>query len=401
MPNPISAALTWLGFGVETPSIPSPELTVAESIRRGRQADVSAERALTLVNVYRGIQIHATSACQTPLIAKRNGVKLDRLPAIVAKPDLAQSLESFIEYSITSLYVDGNAFWRILRNGSNQVVALEPLNPNEVSVQVTRDVYGVDTIAYQYRGKRYTSRDIKHLKLLRIPGLHRGLGPIQAAVMDVRGALDARDYGSMWLSDANMPDGVLTTDQVLGAGDADKYKNIWYGRNADGTAKAGENRNISERLRVLGQGLHYSPLLLKPSDVQFLETQQFSNVQLARLLGVPASLMLISIEGGSQVYANIEQDFIGYIRFSLRKPMLEIETALTEVLNDGTEIRFELDILTRPDTKTRFEGYAIGIEAGVITEDEARGEEGLPPLTAAQRAQIATRTPAPTLKVKS
>ena len=382
-----------LTFAVETE--PERESTPAGIRPDRRQTAVTAERALSLSTFYRGIQIHATAVCQLSIAVERDGTTLDATPTLVLKPDLNQSRSAFLEYTVVSLYVDGNAFWLITRNDAGQVVNLTPLNPNEVTVSVERDAFGVETIAYGYRGERKAARDVKHLQLMRVPGLPRGLGPIQAATIEVRGALDARDYGAMWLSDASMPDGVLTTDQELAPGDADKYKNVWYGRNPDGTEKEGDDfaRRITERLRVLGKGLSYAPLLLKPSDVQFLETQQYSTIQMARLIGAPASSMLVAVEGNSQTYSNVEQEWIGYVRFGLMKPLREIEEALTELLPGKQTARFKIDALLRSDTKTRYESHALSLDPvkGWADEDEVRALDGLPPLTAAQRAERADR----------
>lgn len=376
--------------------------------RSNRITDVRPADALTLSTVYRGIQIHATAVCQLSIDVERDGRTLADTPALVTKPDIDQSRSAFLEFTIVSLYTDGNAFWKLTRAGTDsrrpgEVVDVKPLDPAEVAVKVNRDAFGIDRVTFGYRGKTYTDRDIRHLKLLRVPGLHRGLGPIQAAQVELRGALDARDYGSMWLSDSNMPDGVLTTDQVLPPGMTETYRNIWYGRNADGTPKTtpeGEEvkpANINERLRVLGNGLTYSPLLLKPSDVQFLETQQFNTTQIARLLGTPASLLLAAVEGNSQTYSNVEQDWIGYVRFSLMKPLREIEEALTGLLPGKQTARFKLDVLLRTDTKTRYEGHSLALDAGWMDDDEVRAIEGRPPLTTEQRERIAARksTPAP------
>lgn len=382
-----------LTFAVETE--PERESTPARIRPDRRQTAVTAERALSLSTFYRGIQIHATAVCQLSIAVERDGATLDATPTLVLKPDLNQSRSAFLEYTVVSLYVDGNAFWLITRDDAGKVVNLTPLNPNEVTVSVERDAFGVETIAYGYRGERKTARDIKHLQLMRVPGLHRGLGPIQAATIEVRGALDARDYGAMWLSDASMPDGVLTTDQELAPGDADKYKNVWYGRNPDGTEKEGDDfaQRITERLRVLGKGLSYAPLLLKPSDVQFLETQQYSTIQMARLVGAPASSMLVAVQGSSQTYQNVEQEWIGYVRFGLMKSLREIEEAFTDLLPGKQTARFKIDALLRSDTKTRYQAHAISLDPvrGWADEDEVRALEGLPPLTAAQRAERADR----------
>jgi HK97 family phage portal protein len=375
---------------------------------RGRNVgNVAATDALSLSTVYRAIQIHATAASQLPLRAERDGVTISPTPALVLKPDLEQSRSAFIEYTIVSLYTDGNAFWKLTRAGSDsrrpgEVVNITPLNPAEVTVKVTRSPLGVDTIRFAYRGADYTDRDIRHLKLLRVPGLHRGLGPIQAAQVELRGALDARDYGSMWLSDGNMPDGVLTTDQVLAPGMANQYKNLWYGRDIDGKQLEGDAKASAGRLRVLGAGMSYSPLLLKPSDLQFLETQQFNTTQIARLMGTPASLLLAAVEGNSQTYSNVEQDWIGYVRFSLMKALREMEEAITDVLPGKQTTRFTLEVLMRTDTKTRYEGHKLAIDAGWLTDDEVRGIEGWQPLTDTQRAAIAARAPiAPTTTKES
>jgi len=382
----------YLGFSApadETPGAP------AGVMPERRQTAVSAERALTLSTFYRGIQIHATAVCQLALSVERNGSILPDTPSLVAKPDIDESRSAFLEYTVVSLYIDGNAFWKITRSPSGVVINLTALNPNEVAVSVERDRFGVDQVRYDYRGERLTKREIKHLQLLRVPGMKRGLGPIQAAQIEVRGALDARDYGALWLSDASMPDGILSTDQELAPGDADKYKHVWYGRNQDGTARDADDpfSPVHERLRVLGKGLTYTPLLLKPSDIQFLESQQFSTIQMARLIGAPASIMLVAVEGNSETYSNVEQEWIGYVRFGLMKPLREIEEAFSDLLPGHQTARFKIDALLRSDTKTRYESHAISLDPvkGWATENEVRALEGLPPFTDDQLAERAAR----------
>lgn len=384
----LTAAARWLtapfnrGFKLSAAAAPLlPE-------RARNVTSVDPETALSLSTVYRGIQIHATAAFQLSLRAEGSDGTVIDTPPIVEQPCTDMHRPAWIEYTVNSLYVDGNAFWQIERFGPDTrrpgtVSDIIPLNPNEVTVKVERLANGRERVSYHVRGRK-TNVEVKHLKLLRVPGLHRGLGPIQAAQIELRGALDARDYGAMWLNDSSMPDGVLSTDQVLGPGDADKYKHVWYGRNMDGTAKKPTEGEVAfgtgERLRVLGSGLKYQPLLLKPSDVQFLETQQFTTTQVARLLGTPASLLLAAVEGNSQTYSNIEQDWIGYLRFSLMKPLREIEEALSELLPGKTRARFNTDALLRTDTKTRYESHNLALEGGWKTKNEIRQTEGLAPI---------------------
>jgi len=348
---------------------------------------VSPARALTLSTVFRAVQIHATSVSQLSLDVERGGVKIDT-PAIVSKPNLGMSRSAFLEEVTTCLYLDGNAFLKLTRAGTGstragEVVDVEILDPRLVGVSRHPQT---GRIRFTYGQNEYTDRDILHLKFLRITGVDRGLGPIQAAQVELAGALDARDYGSKWFTEAGMPSGILKTDSALSPDQAKQYKNAWKGLDEDGEPIEGF---ASHDVRVLGQGLDYSPLLLKPADVQFLESQQFTTTQIARLLGIPSSLLLAAVEGNSQTYSNVEQDWIAYVRFSLMNALREIEEAFTTLLPRGQTARFTIEALLRSDTKTRYEGHNLALTGGWKTVDEIRAIENLPVLTDEQRDQIA------------
>jgi HK97 family phage portal protein len=355
---------------------------------------------MTLDMIYRSIAVHATAAMQLTIDVERNGLALANTPSLVRRPCLSMSRSAFIEFYITSMYIDGNAFWLptfadATSRRPGEVVDLEPLNPREVAI--IRDPQ-TRVVTFSYRGTIYQRNEMIWLQLLRVPGFHRGLGPIQAAQITVAGALDARDYGALWFRESEEPNGVLTTDQELKAGDTETYRNIWYGRNADGSERLGTDgkpipKSIFERLRVLGKGLRYESLLLKPSDLQFLESQQYSNVSLARLMGAPFSLVGVAVKGSNDTYQNVEQEWIGYIRFELMRALREFEEAFSELLPYGQTARFRIETLLRTDTKSRYEGHKIALDpdTGWMELEEVRALEGLPPLSAAQLDARAAR----------
>lgn len=389
----VTSALAWLGLA-DAPA-PQGSTSTTPAVPPRRSMVLTSGAALSLTAFYRAIQIHATAMCQLSFVVERGGLTLPDTPALIARPDLEETRSAFLEYTTVSLYIDGNAYWLKTRAGAGAstpgaVVNLTALDPREVGVFEHFDARTrVTEVRYNYRGKEYTKRDIEHLKYLRVPGMLKGLGPVQAARLTFEGALEVHEYGARWLRDAQQPDGVLTTEQELGPGDAEKYKNVWYGRNADGGDKDDASRRAHERLRVLGKGLKYEPLVLKPEDVQFLETQKFNTLEIARLTGAPASLLLTAVEGGSQTYQNVEQEWIGYVRFTLMKVIREVEEAFTSLLPRGQKARGVVETLLRSDTKTRYESHGMALDGGWMTDDEVRAIEGKAPLTDAQRAQIA------------
>jgi len=380
------------GLARDAGLIESPTAGTARAPRRDFGAVVTPARAMTLSTVFRAVQIHATSVSQLSLDVERGGLKIDT-SAIVATPSLKMTRSAFLEETTTCLYLDGNAFYRLVRapgadaTSEGPVVDVEILDPRQVAVKT--DV-NTGRVTYGYGQKEYTSREIRHLKFLRITGLDRGLGPIQAAQTEIAGALDARDYGSKWFTEAGMPNGILTTDSALSPDQAKQYKNAWKGLDEKGEPVDGFS---AHDVRVLGQGLSYAPLLLKPADVQFLESQQFTTTQIARLLGIPASLLLAAVEGNAQTYSNVEQDWIAYVRFSLMNVLREIEEVFTEILPRGQRARFNIDALLRTDTKTRYEAHNLALTGKWKTVDEIRSTEGMPALTDDQRAQIAATAP--------
>lgn len=363
-------------FGFATRSADADATPVAV-MPPARTRALDSESALRISTVYRAVEVLAIGVSQLGLDQWR-GEKRVPTASIIQRPDIEQWRAAFLEQSTVSLALDGNAYWLILRAPDGTPASLRNLNPTEV--RAARDPK-TRALTYAYRGKSYTpgdrtSGEIMHLQKLRIPGRDRGLGPIEAARAELTGALQARDYASSWFERGDTPTGLLTTDQPLSPDMATAYKNLWNGYDPE----TGKTTPQGVGIRVLGSNLKYDPLQIKPADLQFLETQQFNTTQIARLFGTPASLMLAVVEGNSQSYSNVEQDWIAFTRFTLMAYLREIESALSAILPHGNEVRFNVDALQRSDTLTRYQAHEVGIRAGFLLPEEARAIEGLDPL---------------------
>ncbi|WP_405472364.1 phage portal protein [Paenarthrobacter ilicis] len=383
----LQRAAEWFGIREASPSAPTGSAIVPPA-RSLSLAVVSADRALTLSTVFRAVQILGTSVSQLSIRVQRGGKTIDS-PALIRRPCLDFSLRAFLELTVAALALSGNCYWLLKRADGplSPVLDIEVLPAHEVR-PANDPVKNV--LTYWYAGKEYQSWEIKHLQYLRIPKRLKGLGPIQAAQVELRGTLEMRDYASQWFTDTDEPTGILTSDQDLNAEKAKRYRDA-FKREGDFAPADGKKRDI----RVLGSGLRYDPMLLKPADVQFLESQQFSTTQIARLFGISSSILLAAVEGNSQTYSNVEQDWIGYTRFTLMKYLGEIEDALTDLLPMGQRARFNIDALLRTDTKTRYEAHNLALTGKWKTTDEVRADEDLAPLTDEQKADIKATAPAP------
>lgn len=334
--------------------------------RAASSRSVTVSEAFGLPMVYRSIQIHAIAGKQLSIGTVRNGRQVTN-HRLVERPDPFMSRSSWIEQCIVSLASTGNAYLEIVGDVLDPA-ALPVLNPLEVTIAT--NAAGRVT-GYLYRGRELKPSQIKHMTLMRIPGSAYGLGPIQAAQPDLRGAIDTRDYAAHWMDAGGQPNGVLKTDQILSGDQAKAYKDRW-------NETAGARNGVA----VLGQGMTYTPIFLSPKDVQFIEAQQFNVTTIARMFGTPASLMLAAVEGNSQTYSNVEQDWLAYVRFTLMGYLVEIEDALSSILPGRQLAKFNIEALLRADTTTRYAAYRTGVEAGFLTLDEIRDLEHLEPLPA-------------------
>ena len=120
--------------------------------------------------------------------------------------------------------------------------------------------------------------------------------------------------------------------------------------------------------------------MLNPRDAQFIESRNFNTLEIARLFGIPATLMLTATEGSSMTYSNVEQDWLGFVRFTLTKYLRKIEEALTTFTPRGQAVRFQISALLRSDTLSRYQAHQIALTAGFMTLNEIRAIESLPPL---------------------
>ena len=339
------------------PTIPSREATT-----------VTPDSALTLTAVYRAVQIIATPISKMPINTYRfaTGVELKvENPVLVNKPDINANRRDFIYETVTSLALEGNAFW--LKNyGSNGQVNNLTLLP-AASVSVTyKDQRDISKgIVFNYQGKTYSPREIEHLKLFSKTGNLRGIAPIEAARADVAAALDLRNYAKNWFTSAGVPTGILKTNQALNAEQADTITNNWH------------NKQQNRQIAVLGNGFDYQQVALSPREALFTDIVEQNTVSIARLFGVPARLLITTVPGGSDTYTNLQDENQIFYRHTLMNYTDAITDALSNCLPRGTRVEFDYQHLFRADVETRYNYYAAGIAAGFLSVDEVREKEGL------------------------
>ena len=337
-----------------------------------RSASLSDPRGLTAV--YRAIQVITTAAAQLPIQVERGG-KVIETPTPISFLDPRMTRSTWITHMVASLALHGNAYALIERDTAGRIIALRPLNPRYVLVTVNRQTHG---LIFSVDGETKTTNDVLHAHLQPLVISEPvGLGPLQAARMDLEGARQTRDFAAQWFDGTGSPTGILSSQTTLTPAAVKAARNAWNGIDENGN-RIPDDMNPS-RIKVLS-GFTYQHLGISPKDAQWIEAQEFSILQIARLFGIPSTLMLASPSGGSMSYSNIEQDWLAFTRFTLMQYLKPLEDALSECIVRGQQVRFNLEGLLRSDTSTRYSSYATALDKGFLTINEVRALEGRAPL---------------------
>jgi HK97 family phage portal protein len=233
------------------------------------------------------------------------------------------------------------------------------LHPNDVTI---------DGGTYWVGDVPLPANSVLHLRGM-VPyysGHGRGVITVHGAELGLSTAL--RQYASGVFT-SGVPAGYLKSSQPNMTEDAAlKLKSAWLAQHG------GNTRSIA----VLNATTEFTPISISPVDAQLAATRDWALRDVALAFGVPA--YMLGAPGDSSTYANVESRMTEFRTFTLLPWQRRIEETLSAQLPRGTVVHVVSEGLLRADTKARYETYKIGIEAGVLTADEARALEGRPPL---------------------
>lgn len=290
--------------------------------------------------------------------------------------DLAASIEAF-----------GNAYVFKARAGRRQPQALTVLNPAQVIVR--RDRLTSEPIYEYWTGTKSVpipTADLIHIRGFAVGGGLLGLSPIQLHRQSLGVFLRREQFEAKHYANDARPGIALTFPEDVSAAKAKEHVELWDSRHA-GSENAGKTGAV-------GGGATIQTFPVSLEDAQFIESMRFSIQQVARIFRVPAELLE---ESGGVPPATTEQASLRFLNFSLLPRLCRIERALMtdpDLFGDDAELypEFELDGFVRADAKTRAEVRHMQIQDGTLLVDEARAEDGRPPLPDGQ-GQIPQITP--------
>jgi HK97 family phage portal protein len=345
----------------------------------GAPTPVTPDSALRIADAYACIRALSDAAASLPLIAyRRRGDERERLTTgrladLLAAPAPATTQANLIGQMVCHLNSWGNCYVGKYRDAEGTVNQLGLLDPQYVQVELKRGEPLYTLTGPMGLQSEHGVEDILHIRAMSTDGL-LGLSPIQQCKRALGLSKNLVDHASHFFEGHGVPNGFIIVPDAFANEAIDRFSEMWgYTR----TGKPGWHR-----VAILGGDVSYQPMSVPMEDQQFLQQRELSATEIARIFRVPGWVVNAGTGDRSITYANVQQQAEHFVKFSLMPWLTLIEQAISgdpDLSPQSVFVEFLLDNLLRGDTKERYEVYEIGIRTGVLTVNEARRLENLPP----------------------
>ena len=266
---------------------------------------------------------------------------LNDLMSIEVTPDIT----SYDWKELVSVHLDiwGNSYSKIDYNNVGEAIYLIPLRPEHMEVKVSNG-----ELQYIYtleNGNRtvYVSNEILHIKGLSYDGLC-GVNPTAAFKDGLSLAKATIARGSRYFAKGGKSDGFLRVASDMTYSQAEEL-----GTKYDNKVKTGKTPVLAGSTSDGSPMVDYVELTDSPEQQQFLQTRVENNRDIARMIGVPLSIVS---DAEAQTYDNVITESRALIRRVIEPRARRFENAINQKFLRpvrNTDGRFEY-----PDGQVRF-----------------------------------------------
>ena len=289
------------------------------------------------------------------------------------QPNSKTTAAVFWEAMIVAMLLRGNGMAEQVMLGGRRV-ALNFLFPGRLSI--TRDSKGKRR--YRYTERDGTQREIPEELIFRIPGFTTdgdwGLSAIEYGAKVFGSALAATSAANGTFENGLSQTVAFKFPHLLRKEQREEFRTTFA--EIAGAVNAGKPA-------LLEGGMEAQTIGINPKDAQLLESRGFSVEEICRWFRVPP-FMVGHSEKATSWGTGIEQQMIGFLTFTLRPWLSRIEQAINkDLLSPVEQLRyyaeFSIEGLLRADSAGRATYLTQMVNNGLMTRDEGRKKENLPP----------------------
>jgi HK97 family phage portal protein len=378
------SSVLWARGGVAAPERSSLLSTFGMS-RRGVRTSVSRKRSMQASVVWAAVRLRSNLISSLPVDVFKDypGVPV---PTRMPKPTVLStpytwaaghpmSIGDWLYATQSDLDRDGNAVGIILERDGNGIPS--KVFPVPIEDVIVRHKNG-EIAEYVIAGKTFKPENVWHEMQYVVSGIPWGLSPIAHAAYSLRTHVSAEQFALDWFESGATPAAILRNkNKTLKDAEPDVTKRRFLASTASGEPF------------VTGNDWEYTAISSTAKSSQFLEQIGATDVELARFMGVPADMVDAAQSGSSITYANITEHNLQFLITELGPAIARRETAMSRLVVADRYVKLNTDAFLRMDPKSRNEELRANKEARITTTTETRALLNLPPLTDAQKEEIA------------
>jgi HK97 family phage portal protein len=327
---------------------------------------VNNTTALSIASVHACVRVIADGIAGLGLkLYKDDGQSRDQVvihyaTALTNEPNAYQTKYDFTKYMTSHLALTGNAYAFINRDVRNIGTELHPIAPQYVTPVMQDGILFYKVTLAGYPGM-IPATEMLHFKGMCGDNPLVGLSPVvlHAETLGI-------DLAAISQSAGVYKNGVLkfllTSDAQIKIDQAGPLK-----KSLDDVIDG------ASRSAVLPNGIKMEKLSLSPEEAQYLETRKFSSEEIARIFGVPASM----IGATAGIKSSVEQEYQDFYARTLMSYAINIEQELArKLLTENDKLtyyfKFNFNSLLRASANERADYYNKGIRGGWLSRNEAR-----------------------------
>lgn len=345
---------------------------------------VNSDKAMTLAWVWQAVNTISNDIARLPVILYDKRDPDDRIRAtthpaytlLKRSPNQFMSPKTFLSVLMKNALLSGNGIAWIQRDGRGAPMALYPLPPNNVTLEIVNNepVYIVqfpysdtaEKVAINYH-------DVIHIKNLTNNG-YWGYDTISYARNSIGLGLATEQHGNRFFKNNARPSVVLETDGTIDKERADNLLAAWNDMHA--------GSNNAYKTALLSGGMKAKIMSINNDNAQWLDSRKFQRQEVASWFNIPPHKLG---DSSKTSFSSLEAENRSYADMTLMNWIVEIEQQLdSKLLTSRQKQRdqFGFEFLTagllRADLITRYQSYQIGISSEFLSPNEVRKLENMP-----------------------
>jgi HK97 family phage portal protein len=277
--------------------------------------------------------------------------------------------DEFKEATLTSLELQGNSYWYIVRDSLNIPREMYYMRPDWTKIVPDKENFIKGYIYDSGHDKQsFEPEEVLHFKYFDPRSFYYGLSPLTAARVTVESNIYSNRYSRSFFKNSARPDGFLTTEKNLSDATVKRLITQWE--------KSHKGYDNASRTAILEGGMEYKLIGINQKDADFIAQQKNYREKILAIFRVPPVMVNIYEYAN---YANSEQQRKIFWADVESKKLNKISSYINEFLIKpiwGDEIYVEFDYsgveALNEEENSKVDRIIKLVNAGLKTPNEAR-----------------------------